>query len=80
MRFAERTSWNIMEGSDSHTESLRVEQGESADEGRPEQGATPMSLGSMLRGPIGHEDGRDDDSLGTDSADAERKANDERGN
>lgn len=68
-----------MEGSDSHTESLRVEQGESADEGRPEQRATPMSLGSMLRGPIGHEGAPEDDSTGSDGADADREATDMRG-
>ena len=69
---------NIMEESDSHTESLRVEQGKSADEGRPDPGATPMSLGSMLRGPIGREGADDDGSTGSDSADADRHAAEQR--
>ena len=60
-----------MEESDSHTESLRVEQGESADEGHPDPGATPMSLGSMIRGPIGRE-GAGDGGTGSEGADADR--------
>ena len=63
-----------MEDSDSHTESLRVEQGKSPDEERSKQDATPPSLGSMIRGPIGREGASDDDSTGSDGADADRDA------
>ena len=62
-----------MEESDSHTESLRVEQGTSADEGRPDLGATPMSAGSMINGPIGRQ-GAGDESTGSEGADADREA------
>ena len=67
-----------MEESDSHTESLRAEQGKSADEGRPDPGATPMLLGSMILGPIGREGAAEDESTGSDGADVDREAAEQR--
>jgi hypothetical protein len=63
-----------MEESDSHTESLRAEQGKRADEGRLDPNATPMSLGSMIRGPIGHEAADDEVSTASPSADVDAEA------
>lgn len=63
-----------MEESDSQTESLRAEQGESNDEEIADQTATSMSLGSMIRGPMGRE-GRDDDGgTASTSGDADPEA------
>lgn len=67
-----------MEDSDSHTESLRVEQGKSSEAGRSEEDAAPLSLGSMIRGPIGREGAGDDASTGSDSTDADRDAAEQR--
>ena len=67
-----------MEESDSHTESLRAEQGKSADEGRPDPGATPMSLGSMIVGPVGHESAGEGESTGSEGADEDQEAAEQR--
>ena len=62
-----------MEDSDSETESLRAEQGKREDDVSPDdQAAASMSLGSMIRGPIGRE-GADERGTGSDGADDDRE-------
>ena len=67
-----------MERSETETESLRVEQGKRADEERSDESAASMSLGSMIRGPIGRERADSDDNMGSEGADADREAAEER--
>ena len=66
-----------MEESDSHTDSLRTEQGERENAGRTDRRATPMSLGSMIRGPIGDEGANDEVNTASDGANVDAKAAEE---
>ncbi|HEU4720353.1 MAG TPA: hypothetical protein VFS59_03250 [Gemmatimonadaceae bacterium] len=62
-----------MERSDSETESLRAEQGKRPDDESSDDQATAfMSLGSMIRGPIGRE-GADERRTASDGADDDRE-------
>jgi hypothetical protein len=65
-----------MDDSDSETESLRAEQGKRAQRSQPAPDASSLSLGSMIRGPIGRE-GADDRASGSEGADADRRAAEE---
>jgi hypothetical protein len=61
----------MMEESDSHTDSLRAERGKRPDEDEADQSDTPMSLGSMIRGPIGAEGAHGEITTGSEGADAD---------
>lgn len=68
-----------MEKSNSETDSLRVEHGERAEDDHSDVRAeTPMLLGSMIRGPIGHEAAAEQEDTGSnedvDREEAERRS------